>query len=198
MRVHLVRHGACDGTGAVLHGRAAGVSLNAEGRSQARGTAQLLASEPVRAVYTSPIERAAQTAAVIAEPHGLAPLLLNQFIEIDYGEWTGRAFGELADDPLWQQYNRARTTTAPPGGEHPVEVQRRAAAGLRTLLDQHEDDTVVVVSHADVIRAVLAELLGFPLDNALRLAVAPASVSTVLLQRDWLQVLQIGVQHPAP
>lgn len=192
MRVHLVRHGECDGTGAVLHGRAAGVSLNRIGRRQAVRTARRLASEPVTAVYTSPIDRAHETASILAALHDLSVIVHEAFTEIDYGDWTGRDFNELTEDETWRAYNISRSATAPPHGEHPLAVQARATEALDVLRRLHHDETIVVVTHADVIRAIIAHVLGFSLENSLRLEIAPASVSTLHLHDGWPQVLSIG------
>ena len=194
MRVHLVRHGECDGTGAVLHGRAAGVALNRAGRRQAVRTARRLADEPLAAIYTSPVERAQETAGIIAALHDLTPITHDGFIEIDYGDWTGRDLRELDGDEHWRAYNVSRSTTAPPRGEHPLAVQSRAVEALEVLRRMHADERIVVVSHADVIRAVVASVLGFSLENSLRLEIAPASVTMLQLNEGWPQVLSLGTR----
>lgn len=193
LRILLVRHALCDGAGSRLHGRAPGVQLNAEGEAQARGLAHALRAEALAAVYTSPMERAAATAAAIAVPHELEAQVDEAFIEIDFGDWTGRTVESLHDDSLWRDFNSLRATTVIPRGDWLPEVQARAIAGLLRLPDRHDDGhTVVIVSHADVIRAALTGLLGMPLDLMLRLNIDPASISVVELHGTWPRVLSIN------
>lgn len=195
-RVHLVRHAAFDGVGRILAGRAPGVHLSAAGRAQAQRLAHALAHEPIAAVYTSPLERAQETAMILAGPHGVEPSLAPAFIEVDFGEWTGSDSHDLEVHSVWQDFNTLRSLTRIPGGEHMLETQTRAVAGLLELRHSHEGATIAIVSHADVIRAVLGHVLGMPMDYLLRLAIAPATYSTIELRGAWPQVMCIG--RPAP
>ena len=180
----LVRHAAHDLVGRVLTGRMPGVNLGEEGRAQAQALAGRLAQEKIAALYTSPMERARETAEPIAGRLGLAAGIAPGLDEIDMGEWTGRRFDELDSDPRWATWNAARGTARTPGGESMVEVQSRALAELHRLRAKHVDETVAIVSHADVIKAVVAACLGLSLDAILRFEVSPATVSRVLLG-DW-------------
>ena len=193
----LVRHATCDPVGHRLAGRAPGVHLNAEGRAQATRLAAWLAPVDVAAVYASPLERAQETAAALAAGRGLAVGVDPAFVELDFGAWTGRPIDSLADDPHWRRFNTFRSTTAPPGGEPMLLAQSRAVAGLRALADRHVDATVVIVSHADVLRAVVCHFAGMPLDLLLRIEIAPASVSTLALHA-WGPVLLGLNATPSP
>ena len=177
----LVRHATCDPVGHRLAGRAPGVSLNGAGREQATRLAGWLAAAPVAAVYASPLERAQETAAYIADPRGLPVVADPAFVELDFGRWTGRTIKSLAGDERWTRFNEFRSATVPPGGESMLAAQARAVAGLAALAERHPSATVVVVSHADVLRAVVGYFVGAPLDFLLRLEVAPASVTTLAL-----------------
>lgn len=192
MRVHLVRHGVFDGVGRSLVGRAPGIPLSSEGRAQALRLADALAREPISAVYTSPLERAQQTAAILAAPHDVHPIPVAAFEEIDFGEWTGSDIHDLDAHSAWRDFNTLRSLTRIPGGELMLETQARAIAGLLELRQRHGNDTIAIVSHADVIRAVLGHVLGMPLDNLLRLEIAPATFSTLELHGSWPRVLCIG------
>jgi probable phosphomutase (TIGR03848 family) len=178
-RILLVRHALCDHVGSVLAGRAPGIPLNHEGREQAGRLARLLAGTAIAAIATSPLQRARETAAAIAAQRELPVVEHAGLGEVDFGEWTGRNFAQLADDPLWQQYNSMRSATRPPGGELFGEVQARAVGAMLELAARHAGSTIVLVSHADVIRAMLVHVLGMPADHLLRLEVAPASITTV-------------------
>lgn len=178
-RLLLVRHASCDHVGRRLVGRQAGITLNEAGRRQTDALAQRLAREPVTAVYSSPLERAMETAAPIADAHGLRPNPDDAFAELHYGDWTGRPVAELHADDTWRSFNALRSLTRIPGGELVLETQLRAVSALLHLRERHVDETIVVVSHGDVIRSALCYLLGMPIDHLLRLRIEPASVTEV-------------------
>ncbi len=103
------------------------------------------------------------------------------FDEIDFGEWTGREFASLESSAEWGVFNTLRSFSQVPGGEAAVAVQARAVAGAMRLAVRYAGREVVVVSHCDVIRSLLAYALGMPLDLSLRLEIAPASRSVLVL-----------------
>jgi broad specificity phosphatase PhoE len=104
--------------------------------------------------------------------------------EVNYGAWTGRTLSSLAEDPLWQRFNRARGATRIPGGETMAEVVTRARRAMETIAAAHPGELLVAVTHGDVLRALLASCLGMDLGDMLRLEVAPASVSVVRFSPD--------------
>lgn len=179
--LYLIRHAMTDAVGRFLAGRAPGLHLNPEGRAQAAGLAERLAAVPLSHVYTSPLERARETAAPLAARHDLPVETREPLGEIDYGDWTGRPFTALAEDPIWRRYNRLRSLTRIPGGELAAGVQARVAAELAHLAAAHPNGSLALVSHADVVRAALAHCAAIPLDLLLRVEIAPASVSIVVL-----------------
>ena len=180
----LVRHAAHDLVGRALCGRMPGVKLGEEGRAQAERLAARLSRKTVAAVQASPLERARETAEPIARHFGLGVEVAEGVNEIDVGAWTGEPFDELRDDPRWTLWNSARSVTRAPGGETMLEVQARTLAHMETLRARFADQGVVIVSHADVIKAALAYCLGLSLDGLQRFDIAPASLSTVVLG-DW-------------
>ena len=181
---HLVRHAAHDRVGAVLCGRMPGVRLGALGREQAQRLADRFARESIASVQSSPLERARET----AEPIALRldrPVEVNEEIqEIAFGAWSGRSFEELDRDPAWRTWNMARSVSRPPGGETMLEAQGRIVAAMERLREAYRDRAVVLVSHADVIKAALLYHLGLPVDAYARFDVDPASVSTLAVG-DW-------------
>jgi broad specificity phosphatase PhoE len=177
--VLLVRHAQCDHVGRRIAGRAPGVHLNAAGRSEAEALAAALRHLPIAAVYSGPLERAAETAAILARPLGLPVVPAAGLDELDFGDWTGRSLDSLSGEPRWRAFNEARATTRIPGGEQMGEVVARARAELDGLRLDHPDALVAAVSHGDVIRGVLLDCLGMPLDSVHRLEVVPASVSVI-------------------
>ena len=190
--IHLVRHAAHGLLDRTLCGRMAGVRLGAEGQAQAHGLARRFAGEPIAALYTSPLERAIETADPIGERTGRSPEVAEALTEIDLGEWTGRSFDELREDSRWAAWNAARSVNRAPGGESMLEVQARAMGHVERVRAAHPDATAILVSHSDVIKAVLLFALGLPLDAYGRIEVGPASISTLVVG-DWgAKVLRIN------
>lgn len=195
----LVRHASHDWLGRGFAGRLPGVGLNAQGQQEARELAERLAGVPVAAIYCSPQQRTRDTAAPLAGRLGLEPLIEAGFDEVDLGEWTGRTFDQLrTSGSAWEHWVERRASARPPGGEAFVEVPRRALAALHHLRARHPGGQVVVVSHGDVIKAVLASCLGLSLDLLERFDIAPASVSVVALGADWQQVRLVNGRARLP
>jgi probable phosphoglycerate mutase len=177
----LARHGVTDATGSRLGGHT-DASLNDRGRTQAEEAAAALAEYDVQAVYTSPIVRTRETATILARPHGLFPTTARGLIEVDYGDWTDRPLKELRDEELWSVIQRAPSRVRFPGGGTIRGMQAAAVEGIEQIAARHEDGEVVIaVSHADVIKAILAHHLGTGLDDFQRIVVGPASLSVLLL-----------------
>ncbi len=193
--IFLVRHAAHDRVDRVLCGRMPGVGLGDTGRWQAEALAEWFAGKApaaVDAVWTSPLDRARETAQPIADRLGLLALDSDALREIDFGDWTGRAFDELRDDPRWRRWNEARTGERPPGGETMAEAQSRAMAEVERAREEHPGRGVVLVSHGDVIKAILAGVLGLPLDAHARFEVSPASISVLAVWRGGGRVLRMN------
>jgi broad specificity phosphatase PhoE len=188
----LVRHAAHVELGRTLSGRRRDVALSAEGLEQAEIVADLLAVEPVAAVYSSPRERAYYTARQIAEAHELKVQVSDSLDEVDFGLWTGRSFDDLEGDPAWSEWNEARGTARPPGGESMSEAVARATAALEAIAADHPGACVACVSHCDIIRGVIAHYLGLPLDNLLRFDADPASVSRLALGSWGARVMTVN------
>jgi broad specificity phosphatase PhoE len=188
--VHLVRHGSHVLPPDVLAGRLSGVRLSDAGREQAHRAAERLADGgPVDAVQCSPLERTCETAIIIAERLGLVPVQADALMEINFGGWTGSSFEELEEREDWRRWNHFRTGTRPPGGETMLEVQARALRHVETLAG---GSATVLVTHCDVIRALLTHWLGMPADLLLRLEIAPASISTVEIGPWGPRILRIN------
>lgn len=193
----LVRHAACEQMVDTLVGRGIDVPLTSVGQQQARALAARLSREPPPVViYCSPRRRTRETAQAIADATGAGIVLHDAFDEIDFGGWTGQAFMALQNEAAWQQWNSARSTARAPGGESMVEAQARALAGIEALVPQHTARHVVIVSHAEIIRAVLLHHLGLSLDAYCRLEVSPASRSIVELAPWGAKVLAMNERSP--
>jgi probable phosphomutase (TIGR03848 family) len=184
----LIRHASTASTGARLGGRT-DTPLSEEGRAQARDLAQRVAEAPLKAVYASPLPRAMETARVVAEPHGLDVRECPGVIEADYGAWTDRPLAQLARTKRWRVVQGQPSLVAFPEGETIRAMQARAADAVEALVAEHPRDAVAVVSHADVIKAVVAFYVGQPLDCFQRLQVAPASVTVLALEQGGVPAL---------
>ncbi len=183
MRLYLIRHAVTAETGVTLSGRQSGIPLSAAGVTMAERVAGELGDLPPRAVYTSPILRCRQTARPIGAAWDMVPMIDRGLIEADYGTWTGRSLKSLYRLKAWQRLMASASRFRFPQGETLEEVQRRSVASVEAMADRHGSDAVAAVSHADVIRVVLAHYLGMPLDLVHRLSVGPASISVVELYR---------------
>lgn len=179
--VLLVRHGTTPTTGQKLPGRAPGLHLSDEGRRQAEAAARRIAPlRRVAAVYASPLERARETAMPIARARGLALRIDRDLPDIDVGDWTGQSLARLRRRPEWETVQRHPSGFRFPGGESFMEVQSRMTQAVARLADRHRGWTIVVVSHADPIKTVVAHALGTPLDLFQRFVIAPASITVIV------------------
>lgn len=176
---YLVRHGACDGLGQIIWGRTPGIRLNAEGKAQAQRLAMDLQKAHLDAIYSSPLERARETAETIARAARLEVQESLAFNEIDFGDWSGKSLTVLSEDDRWHRFNTQRSTTRIPGGELFGEVQTRAVRELEGLSQRHGGGRVLIVSHADVIRAVLAYVEDRSIDRIQEIEVLPCSVNII-------------------
>jgi broad specificity phosphatase PhoE len=192
----LVRHAAHDWLGRGFAGRQPDVSLNALGRQEAAALVQRLHGTPVQAIYSSPQPRARETAQPLAHARGLPVAIDAAFDEVDFGGWSGRTFDEVRGTGEWAQWLERRSTAQPPDGEPFAQVARRASEGLHALRERHPDAHVVVLSHGDVIKAIVATALGLSLDHLERLDIAPASVTQLELGADWVQLRLLNATGP--
>jgi broad specificity phosphatase PhoE len=188
----LIRHAAHVELGRTLSGRRRDVALSHEGLEQAEIVADLLAVEPLAAVYSSPRERAFYTARSIAEAHELKVGVVDALDEIDFGDWTGVDFNTLEGDADWNAWNEARDTARPPGGESMAEAVRRTAAALEAIAADHKGESVACITHCDIIRGAVAYYLGLPLDNLLRFDIDPASVTRIALGSWGARILTVN------
>jgi probable phosphoglycerate mutase len=195
--LYLIRHGTHALLGKVLTGRMPHVHLDSHGQQEAQRLAQRFAHEAVNAVVSSPIDRARETAAPIAERLGTEVELSEGFNEVDVGTWTGRTFSDLQADPGWLQWNTRRSLARPPNGESMLDVQCRAVREVERIQAKHSGGCALVVSHGDVIRAALLYYLGMPLDHFDRIEVAPGTVSTLVIG-DWGAKIPSFGEAPPP
>ena len=183
--VLLVRHGLTGATGSVLAGRTPGIPLDDRGREQAAALAARLASVPLDAIVTSPVQRCRETADAIAAARNGHPVAVaddEQFAEVRYGDWTGKPLRQLARDPLWRAVQAHPSAVRFPGtdGEAIADVQHRAVRAVRDWNTRLGRDAVYLIcSHGDVIKSVIADCLGMHLDMFQRISADPCSLSVI-------------------
>jgi probable phosphoglycerate mutase len=192
----LVRHAVHDRVDRVLCGRMPEVSLGAEGRGQAARLAGRLAGERAAAIYSSPLERALETAAPIATALDRDVQLAAGLTEIDVGEWTGRSFDELHADERWHRWNREREAGGPPGGEPMREVQARALRQVEEWRLAYPAQAVIAVSHSDVIKTIVCGVLGLSLDRYHAFEIVPASVTRLVVWPGGGKILALNETAP--
>lgn len=183
-RLLLIRHALNDWVGKRVAGWTPGVSLNEKGQEQAARLAEALEPVPLEAVYSSPLERAVETAEPIARSHGLTVEIRDSIGESRYGDLEGKPIEDIFNTDLWEKWRVHPSRTRFPGAETTYEVQVRVVEQLEQILQDHPEGNVAVVSHADPIRVAVVHYVGLPLDLLGRLWVSPASVS-VLRFDEW-------------
>jgi probable phosphoglycerate mutase len=192
----LIRHGENDYVKkGLLAGRLPGVHLNKNGQKQAQLLAERLKDAPIKAVYSSPMERAMETAAPLAQALNFEICPRPGLIEVDVGEWQDQKLKALRRTKLWKgvQFSPARFRF--PGGETFADGQYRICKELETLAAQHPpEDVIACVSHADPIRLAVAFYLGMPLDMFQRLVVSPASVTALMLGEMGARLLSLNYE----
>ena len=179
--VIFVRHGQTATTGKVLPGRAPGLDLAELGQKQALHAAERIAAMgDVAAVYASPLERTQQTAAPIAKAAGLRVRTNKGLLECEFGQWTGKKLAALSKLPEWKTVQSAPSVFRFPKGESFTEMQTRICTATQQLVAKHPGERIVLVSHADPIKAAVAQAQGIHLDLFQRLVISPCSLSPVL------------------
>jgi len=181
--VLLVRHGLTATTGHVLTGWTPGIPLDDRGQAQAAALAARLAPLPLAAIVSSPLERCAQTAGVIATGRDGQQVVTDDRVgECRYGDWTGRPLAELAKEPLWPVVQNHPSAVRFPGpdGESMLDMQHRAVSAIRDWNERlGKDATYLVCSHGDVIKAIVTDALGLHLDQCQRIVADPCSLTVI-------------------
>ena len=192
----LIRHGENEyvKTGR-LAGRLPGVHLNEKGQEQARKLAEALGEAPIKAMYSSPLDRTMETAAPLAEALNLAVVPRQGLIELDMGRWQDRKIKKLAKKKSWSTVQNRPSMFRFPGGETFVEAQQRIVSELDAIRRMHDPkDVVVCVGHSDMIKLALSFFLGQHIDLFQRIMIAPASISTLYLSKDRAMIINMNAR----
>jgi alpha-ribazole phosphatase/probable phosphoglycerate mutase len=185
--VWLIRHAEPD---ASVRGRCYGsldTGLSPAGREQAARLAERLSAEPFAALCSSPRRRAIETAEAIAAPHGLNVAILPDFRELDFGDFEGRTYDDIAatHPDVYRQWMETPTAVQFPNGESFTQMRARVLTAYRALLAQHDGQTIGIVAHGGVVRIVLADALGVPDENIFRIAQRYASLNLIRYLGDY-------------
>jgi probable phosphoglycerate mutase len=189
----LVRHGENDWVKSnKLAGRTPGVHLNDTGRAQARLVSGRLAQWPIAAVYSSPLERCIETAAILAAPHDLPVTHHDGLLETNYGEWQGGEIDVLMKTDLWRVIQATPGLARFPGGESMLTMQHRMIFTLQDIVIRHPDQIVLVCSHADLIKSAISHYTGAPFDLYQRVVIDPGSLSILRFGQHGPKVLRVN------
>jgi broad specificity phosphatase PhoE len=194
LRLLAVRHGATEWSQARRFAGSQDIPLTAHGRLQAEAVAQALAGTSAAAVYTSPLERARTSAEVIAKPHRLEAIIEPDFREMAFGAWEGLTRDEMAtrfpaEAVAWASTPHVLT---PPQGEPLAAVDSRVRAALAALFERHRGDTVILVSHAIVMRLIVLAALGLGPERLWSVDASPAGITEIDYQEDWATVHRLN------
>ena len=163
----IIRHGETAWNRGEIFRGTYDVPLNENGKQQARLAAHPLACLEISAAYTSPLSRAKASAEIVAESHGISPVIHEGFIDMDYGEWTGKEDSEVAKH--WPNEHAAWITrphtVRPPGGTTLQEVFKRSFTAMEELAERHDGETIAIFSHRVVNKLLLIGALSLGLER---------------------------------
>jgi probable phosphoglycerate mutase len=193
----LIRHGDNDFLAKnKMPGRIPGIHLNGRGHEQAAELAQTLSQLPIKAIYSSPLERAVETAEPLAQSLGLGIQLRPDLTDTDVGEWTGRSWKALGRTRLWKVVQATPSQFQFPGGETFIQAQERVTRALDAIASAHADELIAVVFHADPIKLAVAHYLGLSLDNFQRLTAHTGSVTILKIDGSTVILLALNLIPP--
>ncbi len=181
-----------------LAGWTPGVHLNEQGQCEADALARRLQHLSIHAIYSSPLERAVETARVVAQCQKLDVNLVPDLGEVRIGEWEGKLIQDVEQSDLWKQLQTQPVGVQIAGGESIDQVQQRMVAAIERIVAQHPKQIVAVFSHADPIKAVVAYYLKMDLNAFQRLVINPASVTVLLFNEQGTRLFRLNDGEPLP
>jgi probable phosphoglycerate mutase len=194
----LIRHGENDYTKKhKLAGHTPEVHLNERGQGQARALADALKDVPLKGIYSSPLERAVETAAPIAAIRKLETQLEPGLIETNVGKWQGRSLAALRLQKAWKVVQGAPSRAQFPEGETFYECQARIVAALDAISRRHKpQDILACVFHADPIKLAIAHYIGLPLDHFQRLSCDTGSLTALYISESGANLIKLNQRPP--
>ena len=193
----LIRHGENDYLKKnKIPGSLPGIHLNTRGRQQAAELARTLSPLPIKALYSSPLERAVETAEPLSQSLGLEIQLRPDLTDTDVGAWEGRSWKVLGRTRLWKVIQETPSQFQFPGGETFVQTQLRIVRTLDAIARAHTEELIAVVFHADPIKMAVAHYLGLPLDNFQQLTAHTGSVTILKMDGSFVKLLALNLMPP--
>jgi broad specificity phosphatase PhoE len=193
----LMRHAGCPQMDSVLLGRSVDRPLDERGEGRARFVARSLLAVPQLMVESSPRRRARHTAGIIAGARDTTVRVVPQMDDVDFGSWSGQTFQALAADPQWRRWNKYRGVSRTPAGDSIRDVQERVLMHFRKLEQTYGEETIVIVTHAEVIRSVVLLALQAPIDDYYRFEIGPASLTRLTVEGAQLRLESVNERAAA-
>ena len=191
--IYLLRHAESSANrDGILAGRIPGIGLSAKGQRDSRLIAKELKALTFKRIYQSPLERCRETINPYLKEVGRRAVTLDDFVEMDYGRWSGRKLSELRREPLWKTIQSRPTKAKFPGGESFRDAARRIKRGMDEVSRSHKKGPVLVVSHGDPIKIAAQIVLGGEIDKFQKIVIDPASVTII----DWPNGTLLGLNLP--
>ena len=189
----IVRHGEVEGINPERFRGRTDVPLTPRGETQAAAAAKAVALLRPAAIYTSPLRRCIATGAAIARACRVAPKVLETLNDIAYGSWQWKTPDEVRArwPELLDLWHRAPQLVRVPGGDCLQDAAVRAADAVRFAMEYHDGDAIVLVTHDTVIRIMLLQFFGLPLQAYWSFAPRPAGVTHVKLRGTKATVVRL-------
>ncbi len=193
--VYFVRHGQTDSNANGIFMGWSDEDLNELGYAQARCLSSAMSNLPIYSIYTSPLKRSYTTATILAEPHNLNPLILQDLIEIRLGEWEGVNIDEVKQKwpELWKQYRCNPSNVTFPNGESYKQLLKRAVRAFHNAIEVNRDKHIVFVTHRAVIRVLIAYILGTSNDIHRKFDVDNSSMSVLEIDKRGSQLVKFNI-----
>ena len=195
-----LRHGqAKNNTERILAGRTPGVPLTDKGHDQAKKAAKFLEDMNISAIYSSPIERAKNTAEIVAEHTSVDVRIDDRLIELDMGKFTGMPYDDIFNSHgnVFMKFYRGELEIAHNGVETFADVKKRVLGIVDHVVDNHPDENVVLVTHMDPIKAMLSTVVSLSPENLFELIIANASLNIFREYKRKFSVGGINVMDPS-
>ena len=195
--LYLIRHGATEGSETKRYKGSIDVPMSEKGTEQVKKASEFIfetvtqrhgdtkkitfTDSGIRAVYCSPLSRALKSAEIIAEPHGLKPIVIEDLRERSFGIWEGMTFTEIKENypKEFEAWAGNPLRYSPVDGESTVEVRERAVKAVDSLLSNHNSEHIAIVAHGGVNRIILCHIMGIPLENIFRIEQDFAAVNII-------------------
>lgn len=193
----LIRHGETDDVENTLAGQI-NTHLNRSGLKQSKILAQHLSKLPIEAIFSSPLMRPQETAAPLAEILNKPVKILNCIDQVDFGEWQGVSFDNLAKDERWQIFQKDPGSVGIPGGENTFAIKARVTKCYNTLSEAFSENSIIATfTHGSIIRHCVSSIIGIPIQNLNRMRIAPASITTIKITPEESKLLHLNQELPA-